>query len=109
MASDDADVTCPCNDQFACRGSITEAEMREVQCCLLFFRLYKINWNIIYPLQLLDDDELEKVHSRGLNLAEGQSRSYHCKTPDCRGWCIYEDDVRHVLCATIIVWLFCDR
>ena len=31
MASTDADVLCPCNDQFACGGSITEAEMREVQ------------------------------------------------------------------------------
>ena len=98
MASNDADVTCPCNDQFACGGSITEAEMREVQCYLLFLpesmKLIEILF-IFCLLQLLDNDELDKVHSRGLNLAEGQSRSYHCKTPDCKGWCIYEDDVYH--------------
>jgi len=44
--------------------------------------------------QLLTEQELEKVHSRGLNLAEGQEQSYHCKTPDCKGFCFYEDGVR---------------
>ena len=44
-------------------------------------------------LQLLTEAQLEKVHNRGLALAEGQSRSFHCKTPDCKGWCIYEDEV----------------
>ena len=38
MASNDADVLCPCNDQFACGGSITEAEMREVQYPVLEIR-----------------------------------------------------------------------
>ena len=53
-------------------------------------------------MQLLNHEELDKVHSRGLNLAEGQSRSYHCKTPDCKGWCIYEDDVRFILYAIVM-------
>lgn len=30
MASNDADVQCPCNEEFACGGSITELEMRAV-------------------------------------------------------------------------------
>ena len=106
MASNDADVLCPCNDQFACGGSITEAEMREVQYCL-----YKATQHHIhrYPVQLLDDEELDKVHSRGLNLAEGQSRSYHCKTPDCKGWCIYEDDVCEIILCVTVIACCCDR
>ena len=34
-----------------------------------------------------------------MNLAEGQSKSYHSKTPDCKGWCsYYEDDVDEFNC-----------
>lgn len=54
-----------------------------------------------FELQLLNDEELEKIHNRGLALAEGQSKSFHCKTPDCKGWCMYEDEVSVI----IILWL----
>lgn len=78
MGCRDADVKCPCNvnDEVACKGSITEAEMRS----------------------LLTEDELAKVHNRGLVLAEGQAKSYHCKTADCRGFCFYEDEVNNFDC-----------
>lgn len=34
----------------------------------------------------------EKYLQRSLSTAESQAaNSFHCKTPDCRGWCIYED------------------
>ena len=35
--------------------------------------------------ELLDDEDLDKVNFKGLNLAEGQSKTYHCnsKTSDC--------------------------
>ena len=51
---------------------------------------------------------MAKVHNRGLILAEGQSKSYHCKTPDCRGWCIYEDNVcAPSACMCVCVILEC--
>ena len=81
--------------------------MREVRHGLYKALQYHIH---LHSVQLLDDEELDKVHSRGLNLAEGQSRSYHCKTPDCKGWCIYEDDVCeiHDVCYRTSM-LCCDR
>lgn len=32
-------------------------------------------------------------------LAENQAQnSFHCKTPDCPGWCLFEDDVNIFFC-----------
>ena len=32
-------------------------------------------------------------------LAENQAQnSFHCKTPDCPGWCFFEDDVNIFVC-----------
>lgn len=32
-------------------------------------------------------------------LAESQAQdSFHCKTPDCPGWCLFEDNVNTFLC-----------
>jgi hypothetical protein len=47
----------------------------------------------------------EEVYERHLHLstreAEGQaSQSYHCKTPDCAGWCTFEDGVSTFFCYT---------
>jgi len=48
MASNDADVQCPCNEAFACGGSITELEMKAVcstcvcvcvHVCVVYFLL----------------------------------------------------------------------
>lgn len=38
-------------------------------------------------------------------MAEGQAdNSYHCATPDCIGWCMYEDDVNSFYCETCGHW-----
>jgi len=42
---------------------------------------------------LLTDEVLARVHNRGLDFVERQEKSFHCKTPDCNGWYIYEDEV----------------
>lgn len=34
-----------------------------------------------------------------LSIAESRSEhSFHCQTPNCRGWCIYEDEVDEFHC-----------
>ena len=40
-----------------------------------------------------------KYLDRSLNTAESRAaNSFHCKTPNCRGWCEYEDDVNWFRC-----------
>jgi len=45
----------------------------------------------------------EEVYEKHLQLSarEAESRdahSYHCATPDCTGWCSYDDDVNTFFC-----------
>ncbi|XP_076470745.1 ranBP-type and C3HC4-type zinc finger-containing protein 1-like isoform X2 [Babylonia areolata] len=48
---------------------------------------------------LVPEQVYEKYLRRSLDVAESQaSNSYHCKTPDCRGWCLYEDLVNFFRC-----------
>ena len=50
-------------------------------------------------MQLVTDDVYEK-HLQ-LSSREAESRdahSYHCGTPDCLGWCTYDDDVNSFFC-----------
>ena len=36
---------------------------------------------------------------RGLAQAErGMANSFHCKSVNCKGWCVYEDDVNEFQC-----------
>ena len=49
--------------------------------------------------QLVSPEEYRRFLERGLVLAERRTQnSFHCKTPDCRGWCIYEDSVNDFRC-----------
>lgn len=48
---------------------------------------------------LVPDDVYQRYLNIGLRLAESAiPNSYHCKTPNCQGWCIYEDDVNFFDC-----------
>lgn len=50
-------------------------------------------------LQLVPAEEYERWLQRGLSVAESRCEgSYHCATPDCRGWCVYEDTVNVFHC-----------
>lgn len=47
----------------------------------------------------------QKHLQRSLILAESQApNSYHCATPNCAGWCLYEDEVNTFYCATCQHW-----
>ncbi|XP_021379156.1 ranBP-type and C3HC4-type zinc finger-containing protein 1-like [Mizuhopecten yessoensis] len=48
---------------------------------------------------LVPAELFEKYLQRSLSTAESQERnSFHCKSPDCAGWCIYEDMVNFFQC-----------
>lgn len=49
--------------------------------------------------QLVPAEEYERWLQRGLSVAESRCEgSYHCATPDCLGWCVYEDTVNVFHC-----------
>lgn len=76
--SDEAEVRCPYMDEaYSCDSSMQEREIRG----------------------LLSRDEYERHLAVSLSVAElRESNAFHCKTPGCRGWCIYEDNVNEFRC-----------
>uniref|UniRef100_UPI0037E910FB ranBP-type and C3HC4-type zinc finger-containing protein 1 n=1 Tax=Semicossyphus pulcher TaxID=241346 RepID=UPI0037E910FB len=71
--SHDAEVSCPDN----CESKLLD---REIQA-------------------LLTEEEHQRFLELRLSIAESRSEhSFHCQTPNCRGWCIYEDEVNEFLC-----------
>ncbi|KAM4582779.1 ranBP-type and C3HC4-type zinc finger-containing protein 1 [Fundulus diaphanus] len=72
--SQDAEVSCPDTD---CESKLLDREIKE----------------------LLTEEEHQRFLELRLNIAESRSEhSFHCQTPNCRGWCIYEDEVNEFLC-----------
>ncbi|XP_054254599.1 sharpin [Indicator indicator] len=71
-------VACPFrDDSYACSSHLQEREIRA----------------------LVSPAEYRRFLERGLALAERRSpNSFHCRSPDCRGWCIYEDSVNEFRC-----------
>lgn len=76
--SDEAEVKCPyIDEQYSCDCLLQDREIKAL--------LSKSDY----------DDHLTK----SLRIAEHQiENSFHCKTPDCKGWCIFEDDVNIFKC-----------
>ncbi|KAK2861855.1 hypothetical protein Q5P01_001388 [Channa striata] len=71
--SHDAEVSCPDN----CESKLQD---REIQA-------------------LLTKEEHQRFLELRLSIAESRSEhSFHCQTPNCRGWCIYEDEVNEFHC-----------
>ncbi|KAG7237009.1 hypothetical protein INR49_032940 [Caranx melampygus] len=78
MLSEEPEVPCPYrDDSYSCTCSLQEREIRA----------------------LVPAEEYERWLQRGLSVAESRCEgSYHCATPDCRGWCVYEDTVNVFHC-----------
>ncbi|KAK1337358.1 hypothetical protein QTO34_001984 [Cnephaeus nilssonii] len=76
--SQEAEVACPFIDNtYSCSGKLLEREIRA----------------------LLTPEDYQRFLDLGVSIAENRSAfSYHCKTPDCRGWCFFEDDVNEFTC-----------
>ncbi|XP_015209658.1 ranBP-type and C3HC4-type zinc finger-containing protein 1 [Lepisosteus oculatus] len=75
---EDPEVSCPYRDDaYACDSTLQEREIRA----------------------LVSAEEYERFLARGLAVAECRSESsYHCASPDCPGWCEYEDSVNTFNC-----------
>ncbi|XP_077127545.1 ranBP-type and C3HC4-type zinc finger-containing protein 1-like isoform X1 [Ranitomeya variabilis] len=75
---EDPEVSCPYRDDtYACDRKLQQREVRA----------------------LVSAEEYSRFLERGLVVAESRSRnSYHCRTADCKGWCIYEDSVNEFIC-----------
>ncbi|KAH9515505.1 RanBP-type and C3HC4-type zinc finger-containing protein 1 [Bulinus truncatus] len=75
---EEAIVKCPYQDKFySCQSALQEREIKA----------------------LVPKDIYQKFLQRGLDQAESRAaNAYHCKTADCHGWCIYEDQVNFFKC-----------
>eukprot|EP00079_Xenopus_tropicalis_P036635 XP_017950406.1 PREDICTED: ranBP-type and C3HC4-type zinc finger-containing protein 1 [Xenopus tropicalis] len=75
---EEPEVSCPFRDEtYACNSKLQQREIRA----------------------LVAQEEYSRFLERGLVVAESRSHdSYHCRTADCRGWCVYEDSVNEFTC-----------
>ncbi|KAK3085646.1 hypothetical protein FSP39_006577 [Pinctada imbricata] len=76
--NDEANIRCPYQDDiYSCQASLQDREVKS----------------------LVPPEIFEKYLQRSLTTAESQERnSFHCKTTDCQGWCIYEDAINFFEC-----------
>lgn len=76
--SDDAEVRCPYIDNtYTCDSILQDREIKA----------------------LLSKKEHDEHLAKSLRVAENQiENSFHCRTPNCKGWCIYEDNVNTFRC-----------
>lgn len=75
---EEAEVKCPYIDAvYSCDSILSEREIKA----------------------LVTKDQYEQHLAVSLRLAENRiENAFHCKTPNCRGWCIYEDNVNLFKC-----------
>lgn len=78
LYSEEAIIKCPFkNDEYSCNSFLQEREIKA----------------------LVSPEVFERHLQRSIAAAESQAKnSFHCKTPDCPGWCLYEDKVNLFLC-----------
>ncbi|KAJ8686573.1 hypothetical protein QAD02_022367 [Eretmocerus hayati] len=76
---EEAEVKCPYRDaEYTCESTLQEREIK----ALVPAEVYQ---------QHLAKSITQAENSAGKN-------AFHCKTPDCAGWCIYDDDVNNFFC-----------
>lgn len=82
------------------RSSIRHSDEAEVKCPYI-----DTDYSCDYLLQdreikgILDKQEFDEHLAKSLRIAEHQiENSFHCRTPNCKGWCIFEDDVNTFKC-----------
>ncbi|XP_062547961.1 uncharacterized protein LOC134213224 [Armigeres subalbatus] len=87
--SEEAEIKCPYMDTaYSCESIIQQREIKA----------------------LVTKDMYEAHLAKSISQAESTlDNTFHCKTPNCRGWCIYEDNVNQFKCpvCTIVNCLTC--
>ncbi|XP_058057013.1 uncharacterized protein LOC131208326 [Anopheles bellator] len=86
---EDAEIRCPYSDTvYSCESVIQQREIKA-----------------------LVSKELYEAHlAKSIQQAESTiDNTFHCRTPNCRGWCIFEDNVNQFKCpvCTIVNCLTC--
>lgn len=81
--SEEAEVKCPFMDnQYSCQSLLQEREIRG----------------------LVSKEEYDKHLARSIRQAEHKiENTFHCKTPNCRGWCIFEDNLNSFRCPVCTI------
>ncbi|XP_047116877.1 uncharacterized protein LOC124797853 isoform X1 [Schistocerca piceifrons] len=81
--SEEAEVKCPYRDaDYACDCVLQEREIKA----------------------LVPADMYEQHLAKSVAQAENKiGNAFHCKTPDCKGWCIFEDNVNEFRCPVCSV------
>lgn len=76
--NEEAEVKCPYLDaEYSCDSTIQEREIKS----------------------LVSKEIFEQHLAISLRVAENRTENaYHCKTPNCKGWCIFEDNVNEFKC-----------
>lgn len=76
--SEEAAIKCPYIDKtYSCGAILQDREVRG----------------------LLTKENYEKHLAKSVREAESKlENTFHCKTPNCKGWCIYEDNVNQFKC-----------
>ncbi|XP_018429488.1 PREDICTED: ranBP-type and C3HC4-type zinc finger-containing protein 1 [Nanorana parkeri] len=102
----DNEVLIPNQEAIECRICYTEVPagggvlLRE--CLHSFCRTMRVSHSGAGrqpKTRLVSQEEYSRILERGLVVAESRSQnSYHCRTADCKGWCIYEDSVNEFFC-----------
>lgn len=76
--TEEAQVICPYRDeQYSCDTALQDREIKALVPATVY------------------DQYLAKSVAQAENKID---KSFHCKTPDCKGWCIYEDNVNEFRC-----------
>lgn len=76
---EEAEVKCPYRDSdYTCESTLQEREIKA----------------------LVEPEVYQQHLAKSIAQAENKAgnKAFHCKTPDCPGWCIYDDDVNNFLC-----------
>ncbi|XP_050295227.1 uncharacterized protein LOC126735315 isoform X2 [Anthonomus grandis grandis] len=76
--AEDAEVKCPFRDKvYSCNIALQDREIKA----------------------LVSAGVYEQYLAKSVAQAENQmEKTFHCKTPDCKGWCIFEDNVNEFRC-----------
>lgn len=76
--AEEAQVKCPYrDDQYSCETALQDREIKALVAPALY----------------------DQYLARSVTQAENKiDKSFHCKTPDCKGWCIFEDNVNEFRC-----------
>ncbi|XP_017888563.1 uncharacterized protein LOC108630025 [Ceratina calcarata] len=76
---EEPEVKCPYRDsEYTCESTLQEREIKA----------------------LVEPEVYQQHLAKSIAQAENNAgnNAFHCKTPDCPGWCIYDDDVNNFLC-----------